>query len=100
MEMIAWKVKDVSDKFKGEAWLYRVEPPAPYGWSGEEKTEYLVASAVSMPFGTLTPETFIFPADATGKVLDWGELPGSFRGEMDCDRAIREAGYTIVEEEL
>jgi hypothetical protein len=58
---------------------------------------YVVTSAVNAPFSGSGPETYIFPADTTGKVLDWLELPGSFRGALDHERAIRGAGYSIVE---
>ena len=41
------------------------------------------------------PETYIFPANSAGQVTDWAEMEGSFRGEIDHERAIREAGWTL-----
>jgi hypothetical protein len=43
------------------------------------------------------PETYIFSARPDGTVKDWRELPGSFAGDKDIPRALRNAGYEIVE---
>ena len=94
-EKKAYRIKRLSG-FKGEAWLYRLNPPMPYDWEGEEFTEYVVSSAVVAPF--TGPETYLFPAGPSGKVLDWGELEGSYRGGLNCDQAVRNAGYAIVEQ--
>jgi len=95
-EKKAYRIKRLSG-FTGEAWLYRVDPPMPYGWEEEAWTEYVVSSSAIALFSG--PETYLFPADASGKVLDWGDLEGSYRGGLDCDQAIRNAGYMIVEQE-
>lgn len=96
---IAHKIKKLND-FRGEAELFRMEPP-------HEGHEYVVVSAVKpkptgMPEidnipGLLDPETYIFGADAAGVVVDWSDLPGSFRGAMDIPQALRNAGYVIGE---
>jgi hypothetical protein len=82
--------------FRGIAHLWELDEPVEYGWDyeeGEEKntTRFVVTSAVDVPmlFGIGGDETYIFPADAEGNVLDWGELPGSYRGGSDHERAIR-----------
>lgn len=96
---IAHKIKRLED-FKGEAWLFRMEPP-------HEGHEHVAVSAVTpkptgiteidrFP-GLLDPETYIFGADPEGVVVSWTELPGSFRGAMDIPRALREAGYEVTE---
>ena len=54
---------------------------------------YVIVSAMAMYSG---PETYIFPADEAGKVTDWGELDGSYRGGLDHDAALTGAGYTVV----
>ena len=82
-------VKDL-DNFRGEAKLYKLSEPIDFGWDYESedvegKTEYVVASGISNEFGT---ETFIFATDQDGKVLDWGELEGSFSGGIDHQEAI------------
>lgn len=55
--------------------------------------KHVLVSAVVAPFSG--PETYIFPADESGKVVYWGELDGSYRGGMDHAQALTNAGYTI-----
>lgn len=95
---IAHKIKSL-DNFRGEAILFRMEPPL-------EGYPYVVVSAISpkpvevlgeMVTVVLRPETYIFGADSDGTVLDWHELPGSFQGAMDIPRALAGAGYEIQE---
>jgi len=74
--------------WKGDARLYRCEPPMP-GYDGTLH-DYIVVSAVAV--GAFD-ETYIFPADEDGKVADFAEMDGSFRGDKDHERAIRDAGY-------
>ena len=92
-------IADVSPKFAGHAVVYRLSAFVPYGYDRREKpfpprTRYIVASAANVPYDG--PETYLFPCDAEGNVLDWGELPGSTRGTLDHNRAIQEAGYKLV----
>jgi len=91
VERKAYRIKQLSG-FTGEAWLYRVDPPMSYGWGEQALTEYVVSSAT-------VPEIYLFPADPSGKVLSGGEIEGSYHGGPDCDQAVRNAGYTIVEQE-
>jgi hypothetical protein len=97
--MKATKLKNVSEEFTGEAWLYRLEPPhvKKPGFNGhkDETIEYVVSSATVAPYGG-GPETYLFWADEAGEVLSWLELDGSFRGALDCDRAVRGLGYEVV----
>lgn len=74
--------------FRGDARLYRCEPPL----AGHDR---VVVSAANVPFSG--PETYIFPADAEGKVIDYTELHGSFQGALDHAEALRGAGYEIAE---
>ena len=55
----------------------------------------VVVSAIPAPFDTGRPETYIFGADESGGIVDWSELPGSFRGGMSHSEALSGAGYTI-----
>jgi|JI10StandDraft_1071094.scaffolds.fasta_scaffold28962_5 hypothetical protein len=64
---------------------YRCEPP----YLGEH--EYVRISAASV-LGD--PETYVFPADSTGVITDYGELDASFKGACDIGRALEEMGYT------
>lgn len=66
-------LKDMSNKFKGEARLYKLDPI----WEYEEevrKIRYIVVSGVANAY---ISETYIFEADSKGNVLNWIELPGS-----------------------
>lgn len=41
------------------------------------------------------PETYIFPANEDSIVVHWGELEGSFKGGLDHERALRNAGFEV-----
>lgn len=87
--------------FKGVARLYTVEPPITYekyvdGDPVEKAADYVVVSAVNA-FG-MGNETYIFPADKDGEIVDWGELPGSFKGALDHETALENAGYFVAAE--
>lgn len=77
-------IRDNLPDFRGHAALYRIK-------GGEH--EYIVVSSVAV-FGE--PETYVFPANAAGKVIDWLEVEGSFKGGMDHSEAIR--GYLAAQE--
>ena len=62
--------------------------------NGVESYEYVVVSAAIAPFSG--PETYIFGADEEGNVVDWRELPGSYRGGLDIDAALTRAGYMVI----
>lgn len=74
----------------GDARLYKVDPPMTYD---DKKTNYVVVSATTAVFSG--PETYIFPANQHGEILNWLELPGSFRGGLDHTSALEGAGYSI-----
>lgn len=102
----------------GNAAVYRCDPPMPlhtYPWEIDDyakadehderecpgtgtctSTEYVWVSAANVMFSG--PETYIFPCDADGEVTDWGELPGSYKGGLDHEEALAEAGYEIMKE--
>lgn len=85
-------VRDISnddDSWTGTAKLWRVSPPVRFSTleGGTRETEYVITSATVAIFSG--PETYIFPADSEGEVMNWIELPGSYRGDLDHDRAIR-----------
>ena len=88
---VATFVKDVSAKFQGRAEVFAVSPPIETYEDGET-FDHVVVSAVSGPYAT---ETYIFGANAEGKILNWGELEGSLRGVVSIDAALEEAGYEV-----
>jgi hypothetical protein len=71
---------------QGNANLYRLSVPL-------EGSEFVVVSAIIF-FGK--EETYIFPSTKEGRVRDWMELPGSFKGEQDHGKALQNAGYEVV----
>jgi hypothetical protein len=90
---------------KVEQRLYRVIPPVTWqdhdeeGQLREHRADYVIVSAsqVPRPFGG--PETYIFPHSGKSgddEPLSYGELPGSFKGALDHERALQGAGYKIA----
>ena len=97
-------VKEMHDNFRGNARLYKLSDPLineSYGAARRVEYNHVVVSAAIRhwtPYIDYSgPETLIFGADKNGKVLEWLELPGSFRGALDHVRALHDAGYEIVE---
>jgi hypothetical protein len=81
----------------GEGRVYRLDPPMEIkDWRNNVTgaTEYVWVSAVVAMFSGA--ETYIFPCDADGHVTDWGELGGSFRGDLDHEEALNGAGYEVA----
>ena len=84
----------------GIASVYQLDPPIEYTVWGDDcevipmTSEYVVVSAIIDSFSG--PETYIFPSDAEGEISSWLELDGSFRGEMDLERALDKAGYEVT----
>jgi hypothetical protein len=97
---IATLIKDCSEHFWREAKLYRVSPPVEYRISYSDNdspaklAQYVIVSSTDVPFSG--PETYIFPSDAEGNVLNWTELEGSYRGGLDIEKALSYAGFEIA----
>lgn len=100
----AHKIKDVSDQFTGEAFVYRCDPPL-------NNYQYIVASATDLyhinptiettrrlPLDISQYETYIFGCDKFGKVSCWSEQKGSATGIYNCDEALKNAGYEVIDE--
>jgi hypothetical protein len=88
-------VKDDLPNFRGHAALYRCDPPMSddYGYDDEHKPttyEYVIASTANV-LGAV--ETYLFGSDKDGKVISWGELPGSTKGNYSHAEAFGNAGY-------
>ncbi len=84
--------------WQGDARLYKLSEPVPHhvwldgGEEGEEETEHVVVSAVVAMAG---PETYIFPADKSGRT-DFNEMTGSTRGTLQHKTAIENAGWRLA----
>ena len=72
---------------RGEGRIYKLSPRL-------GKFTYVWVSAANVL--SSGPETYIFGCNAKGEVKEWGELEGSFRGALDHERALRNAGYEVV----
>ena len=96
------QAKLIKDGIKSESGANQiiVELPNPIGYdrdwdTGEitKETKYVLVSAVNVMFSG--PETYIFPCDKEGNVLNWGELDGSMRRTLDHEKALRNMGYEL-----
>ena len=91
---IATLILEDLPEFVGHASLYGVLPGVAYDADGvKHTTNYVIVSAVH---DHLIHETFIFPADESGSVIDWDELDGSLRGTTSHQKALEGAGYKLV----
>lgn len=73
--------------FKGDARLYAVDNP------DMPELTHVVVSATTFAGDR---ETFIFAAEGDGSVKYLSELPGSFIGAWDHEKALRNAGYEVT----
>ena len=80
-------VKNVKES-QGKACLYELSEPL-------RGYEYVVVSAVKSRLTDRDGETLIFGSDETGKIKSFLELPGSYNGGMDHQKALNDAGYDI-----
>ena len=91
---IATLIRRDLPEFVGHASLYGVLPGVAYDADVvTHTTNYVIVSAVH---DHLIHETYIFPADESGSVIDWGELDGSLRGTTSHRKALEGAGYKLV----
>lgn len=96
---LAKKISHKLNDMRGEAYAYELDPPIkdePWDDSEPQEYKYVVVSAVRV-LGV--PETYIFPARKAGDVVviaDYSELPGSYRGGLDHNEALRGAGYAVI----
>jgi hypothetical protein len=94
----ATELKRLKD-FTGDARLFQLSEPVAYDYDYDTEqykssTEFVVVSAADVMFSG--PETYIFPANAEGEVIHWGELDGSFKGGLDHRRALTNAGFEVM----
>jgi hypothetical protein len=80
--MKAWHVKRMISPSGADQRLYRLE----------DGTHIVVSAAVDPYSG---PETYIFPADERGEITGFAELDGSFRGALDHEQALNNAGHHL-----
>ncbi len=88
------------DGWSSDARLYKLEPPANHEISGDYEntglTEYVIVSAIIAPL--VGAETYIFPANQDGETINMLEMEGSFRGGLDHEQALNNAGFEVKNE--
>ena len=84
-------IKDIKSDGPASQALYKLDPPLE-DYDGKPR-EFVVVSAVTTYSG---PETYLFPANESGKIVDWGEMGGSYRGGLSHQQALENAGYTML----
>lgn len=93
-------LRDNIPGFTGHAAVYELSPPMEWkNWLTKRKktAKYVVVSATSAAAAIVgEPETYIFKSTKTGKVKEWGELDGSYRGGLSHEEALNGAGYEIT----
>jgi len=93
-------IRTLTEGFRGTAKLYAVSPRIKYRTWNDSLDEvaktagFVVVSAADVPY--TGPETYIFPADEKGEIVDWGELDGSQRGKVSHEHVLIEAGYELI----
>lgn len=80
--------------------LYRLSEPIEfnkYSFTTKSKTKAVTSYvSVSCAIGDDGRyQTYIFPANEHGDVLDWMHLAGSYKGGLDREKALQQAGYTV-----
>jgi len=94
-------IKDNLSGFVGHAALYELSTPIAYhvGYDDDDneiiKYTSFVVVVTGRPFG-MGIETYIFPSDSTGRIIDWGELPSSKRGTSPHAEVLNNAGYELI----
>ena len=97
-------IKDVSADFRGNAKLYKLSSPVRYierrflpeNTAQERQTKFVILSSVELTLDHGGSETFIFPADASGKIQSWQELEGSSKGKVSHDVVLGLVGFNLV----
>ena len=84
-------IKNLSGPWIGDARLYKLSKSIKFHKFDKEKnTNYIIISSVELLIPYNTKETYIFPADSNANILSWTELPGSYRGALDHEKAIKD----------
>jgi len=73
---------------RGKAVLYELDEAITYRGNNDEdeKTNFVIVSAVVAPY--TGPETYIFPSNEAGAIVDWCEISGSYRGGLCHTKAM------------
>lgn len=86
---------DTMPGMRGQASCFELDPPIVDYY--DKKVYFVVVSAANVPLSG--NETYIFPSDEKGGIVNWGEMPGSRKGTVSPKGLLKELGYTIIEKE-
>ena len=85
-------IKDNLEDFTGHAALYKLSDSVKY--DNKKTTKYVICSTANAMYSGI--ETYIFPSNKSGKVMEWLELDGSQRGTSSHEEVLENAGYQII----
>lgn len=85
-------IKENLEGFTGQASLYKLSKKVKY--DNNKETSYVICSSTIAMFTGM--ETYIFPANKSGEILDYGELEGSQRGTSSHETVLEDAGYKLI----
>lgn len=85
--MEATFIKNLTSRGGAEQKLYRLSEPFAVKDNDDEvfQVDHVIVSGVVV---VNRPETYVFPANEIGEIVDWLEQPGSFQGAVDHQRAL------------
>lgn len=95
-------IKDVSADFRGVAKLYKLSSSVRYKeiinseTSKKRQTKFVILSSIELALDHGCSETFVFPADAKGKIQSWYELEGSSKGKVSHNVVLGSLGFDLV----
>lgn len=90
-------IKNANFLWKGDARIYKLEPPmireskGPIGSRECVPIRFVVVSSIP-PKGT-----FIYETDENGRSVKWFDLGGSLQASVDHAQALRSIGYEVQE---
>jgi hypothetical protein len=84
----------------GLAATYRLSVPVSFHVYDKRTGDYVIRKARYVWVSTAQVlgewETYAFPAYSSGKVVNWGELPGSMKDTRDHHEVLERMGYDIA----
>lgn len=96
----ATQVAGPLENFRGDARVFKLSEPHAYeSWDDEKAPEtydHVIVAAAVVAFDG--PETYIFGAkqeDGQWEIANWREMAGSFKGALDHEKALQDAGYKL-----
>lgn len=108
-ERTATLILDKLSNFRGRAALYRLSEYVEYTSYNEETftaqkefTYYVICSTVTISLPNLDDitETYIFPADEEGHILEFSELSGSQKNVTSHEVVLNNMGFKMIRDSI